>query len=93
MSQSVDCVSSILACLPDQSQNASRLLFTSMVTIAKGLEYLIFRISFKNFDFFFEKLLLSLLKTYQKKQSIIYSSIMIRLVVDIFFSIFIIFIL
>ena len=32
--QSVDCLASILACLPDPSQNASRLLFTSMVTIA-----------------------------------------------------------
>ena len=41
MSQSVEIISSILNCLPDQSQNASRLLFTSMVTIAKG-KWLIF---------------------------------------------------
>ena len=46
MEQSVDCLASILACLPDPSQNASRLLFTSMVTIARDcpgetVEYLL----------------------------------------------------
>ena len=35
MTKSVDIISSILDCLPDKSQNASRLLFTSMVKIAK----------------------------------------------------------
>ena len=38
-----------------------------MVTIAKGLEYLIFRISFKNFELFIRKIVTILTKDIPKE--------------------------
>ena len=35
MGKSVEILSAILDCLPDKNQTASRLLFSSMVTVAK----------------------------------------------------------
>ena len=50
MTKSVEVIASVLDCLPDQSQNASRLIFASLVNIAKEVPLLTVQYVIDEFD-------------------------------------------